>query len=900
VHPCPTVAPGGPPVLALASQVARDRSCIERFTGLLLGLGLAALIAAVLIVVAVVDSTGTLAPWQAALGAVLCVLSVVLVPCVYRPSLPKQGSAPRATPVPVIGATTKGQTLPYRSTRVDSLVVNKKYPGGGVATTLREMWDLTCREHGRERSVGWRKVLDRYVTTKTTHPEGGAPVTKKFRRIVLDNEFSFLTYNEANERVCALSRGINAIMDKHCGTAADSAAAASASAGSSKPRHAAIFAASRVDWHLSAQACFRAAVPLATVYNTLGKDGLAYAVNLTEATVLFVEGATLGVVSSVATSGALVGAGEEGECRMDLSCVKTVVLLDDVSSPDVDAAAVEALRSRPDEHGGPLEVLTIDQLKELGEEERAEPPAPGPDDTAVIMFTSGSTGLPKGVVVLHRNLVACAAGLGGSLPNICSNDVWLAYLPSSHVSRRVPARASVAILSSILGSWAARLIERPGRPRRAHGSPSRPGRHSAPRASPRPQILELAAELCFVSVGGALGYGSPFTLTAASPSIPQPGDTDASGAAREADVLGDTLALKPTVMACVPAVVARIRKGVMGTIKKATGIRRWLADYSLRTATAAFNAGTGTPFLDGLVFDALRKRVLGGKVRMIASGGGPLSADAQVWMNVVMRCPMRQGYGLTETCGGGTLQWVDDRTTVRVGPPILSNDIKLMDWEEGGYFTSDRPPRGEVCICGHNVTAGYYKEPEKTAEAFVEEEGRVWFRTGDVGQFDDDGVLRIIDRKKDLVKLERGEYISLGKMESVFSNVDGIANIVCYGRSTEPDSVAVVIVDEAALPDELKRPSEAAYVGDKEVGDYIHGLIQAKARDAKFANKGEIPSRVYIGGSTMWLPPSGLVTASMKIQRKKVDRYYEGAYAFMYRSGSDPRAELAAIVPAQV
>merc|ERR1712013_374311 len=82
--------------------------------------------------------------------------------------------------------------------------------------------------------------------------------------------------------------------------------------------------------------------------------------------------------------------------------------------------------------------------------------------------------------------------------------------------------------------------------------------------------------------------------------------------------------------------------------------------------------------------------------------------------------------------------------------------IRLVDWEEGNYRVTDKPrPRGEVYIGGRNVAKEYYKMPEKTAEEFFDDDtGRRWFKTGDIGQVEEDGRLKIIDRKKDLVKLE--------------------------------------------------------------------------------------------------------------------------------------------------
>ena len=81
-----------------------------------------------------------------------------------------------------------------------------------------------------------------------------------------------------------------------------------------------------------------------------------------------------------------------------------------------------------------------------------------------------------------------------------------------------------------------------------------------------------------------------------------------------------------------------------------------------------------------------------------------------------------------------------------------------------GYLHTNNPPTGEVCIWGHQVTKGYFKNPEKTAEAFHGE----WFMSGDVGQINPDGSLKIIDRAKNIFKLSQGEYIAPEKLENVY------------------------------------------------------------------------------------------------------------------------------------
>lgn len=92
---------------------------------------------------------------------------------------------------------------------------------------------------------------------------------------------------------------------------------------------------------------------------------------------------------------------------------------------------------------------------------------------------------------------------------------------------------------------------------------------------------------------------------------------------------------------------------------------------------------------------------------------------------------------------------VHDRSTGRVGAPTTVCDIRLENWEEAGYRVTDTPhPRGEIIIGGANVSAGYYKLPDKTKEDFFHEDGKQWFRTGDIGEFHSDGSIKIIGKDR--------------------------------------------------------------------------------------------------------------------------------------------------------
>lgn len=142
-------------------------------------------------------------------------------------------------------------------------------------------------------------------------------------------------------------------------------------------------------------------------------------------------------------------------------------------------------------------------------------------------------------------------------------------------------------------------------------------------------------------------------------------------------------------------------------------------------------------------------------------------------------------------------------------------DVRIVDWEEGGYRITDTPhPRGEMVIGGPNVSRGYFKNEEKTAEDFFDEDGVRYFKTGDIGELLDDGYVKIIDRKKDLVKLQAGEYVSLGKViyklnkampcsvsfdifivqvESVMKTNPLVDNLCVYAASDKTHTVALLV-----------------------------------------------------------------------------------------------------------
>ncbi|KAK7249787.1 decanoate-CoA ligase [Aureococcus anophagefferens] len=415
-------------------------------------------------------------------------------------------------------------------------------------------------------------------------------------------------------------------------------------------------------------------------------------------------------------------------------------------------------------------------------------------------------------------------------------------------------------------------------------------------------ILEFCAELTCLTLGMNIGYADPRTLTSTGAVRERP-DGTINRAPSDVHPPGAIQEFKPTFMAGVPKVWDILKKGMEDKVAEMSFLKKLVFEICFVGRAYALRQHRDSPLLKLLVFKKF-SAMLGGNLKGTISGGGAIASEVQTFVRTAFSAPAVQGYALTETCCSATIQPMDDNNLDGVaGPPLTSVEIRLEscdinDRDGKPYLSTDKSHygapccgRGEVQMKGPPLTAGYFKQPDKTAEVFTADG---WFRSGDVGVWRPDGMLVIVDRLKNLIKLKGGEYIAIESMEKEYSTSPYVSGanggLLCYGDSDMDRPVAFVVADEKKLQqyaDEhgIAYASFEALCADEAMNAEVLRSLVAAGKAGKLGSNEILAGVLLLPGTGAketippafedpWTPENGMLTASNKLQRKPIIKEY--------------------------
>ncbi len=418
-----------------------------------------------------------------------------------------------------------------------------------------------------------------------------------------------------------------------------------------------------------------------------------------------------------------------------------------------------------------------------------------PDEPASIVYTSGTTGHPKGVVLTHANIIENAYA-GATLIKVYADDLFLSFLPLSHTLER-----TVGYYLPILAGASVAHV----------------------------RALEKLAE-----------------------DLPQ---------------------VRPTVIVSVPRVFERVHQKITARLADAPRWKRWLFEKTVAIGWRRFEftqkraswspAFLLWPLLDRLVASPVRA-ALGGRVRLAISGGAPLNPELARFF-IALGVNIAQGYGLTETSPVVSVNPLQDNRPETVGVCLPGVEVRLG-------------AQNELLIRGPGLMAGYWQNPEATAEV-IDADG--WLRSGDQARLDNDGHIVITGRLKEILVLATGEKAPPADMEAAIVGDPLFEQVMVVGEG-RPFLAALVVLNAAAwqrqaaalgidpqAPSALAEPRVEAVLCER-IGKRLHdfpGYAQVR--------------RVH-AGLDPWTIDDGLLTATMKLRRAQVLEKYGATIETLY------------------
>jgi long-chain acyl-CoA synthetase len=446
--------------------------------------------------------------------------------------------------------------------------------------------------------------------------------------------------------------------------------------------------------------------------------------------------------------------------------------------------------------------LTFQQVVESG---RADPDnrrfdelrmQPRPNDLATIVYTSGTTGNPKGAMLTQGNIASNIASVHNVMP-IGKSMVAMSILPLSH-------------------------------------------------------IFERMADYFYFSKGVTIAY------------------------AENVNKVGDNLQeIKPDAFAAVPRLFEKMRERILNQVATESAVKqkvfRWALGvaqerlpYRVENKPMPTALAIKSKIADKLVFRKILNR-LGGRVRYIFSGGAPLSPELAAFF-IGAGVEILEGYGLTETSPVISANTPEKRRVGTVGQVIKGVEVKIA-------------PDGEILARGPNIMKGYFNNPEATAQA-IDADG--WFHTGDIGELDKDGFLKITDRKKDIIINAYGKNIAPQPLEALLKSSPYVGTPVLIGDRRK--YVAALIVpnfeklerDAASMGirfdsrEELVNDDRVKAIYQNEIDRFNRNLD----RQEKIRRFALLPRDFTIEADE--------ITPSLKVKRKVIDKKYKDIIDQLY------------------
>ncbi|KOS58156.1 AMP-dependent synthetase/ligase [Rhodococcus rhodochrous] len=322
--------------------------------------------------------------------------------------------------------------------------------------------------------------------------------------------------------------------------------------------------------------------------------------------------------------------------------------------------------------------------------------------------------------------------------------------------------------------------------------------------------------------------------------------------------------VRPTFMGAAPRVFEKAHARIEAMMEEEGGAKKKIFDWAVGVGTRVSKAKqedrNPSPLdrlqyklADKLVFTKIRER-FGGRLRFFVSGSAPLDRDVAQWFDAVGIIVL-EGYGLSETSAASFLNRPLAYRFGTVGWPFPETEVKIAE-------------DGEILVKGPGVMSGYHDRPDADAEAF-EDDG--WFHTGDIGEIDSDGFLRITDRKKDMFKTSQGKYVAPSAIAATFKGMCPYASEIIVHGEGQPYCVALVGLEPEAIHEWAEKnglggKSFEEIAHDEKTRDLIGGYIDQLNEQL---NRWEQVKKFTIIDRELSVE-AGDLTPSMKLRRKIV------------------------------